>query len=167
LLTVGGGLFLFLGYKTKADVQAAVDVQFRATVQETLNKRVEQAIDEINGLTIEARRKLEGLVSAQAAAEGLVEGIDPQQAEPDQEGTPVPSLDGQEQEILKLMVQSKYSFRSLIGVGQEAQKKGISSGRAAECLESLMKKGLIGKTLGKKGAERWYVTTEGRQYPLS
>jgi hypothetical protein len=68
---------------------------------------------------------------------------------------------------LKLVGASKYSFRSMIGVTREASPEGFDSEEVSQLIESLVKKGAIGKTLGKKGGERWYVTEAGRKQLMS
>ena len=167
LVTVGIGLVGFFQFRTKKDVREAVDAQFRVTVEQELQNSVEQFKKQL----ADARQKIEEDVNqliseVQSRVEGMyVSMSEPVKGEPQLEATP--SLNEREREILKLIGESKYSFRSLIGITAEAGEKGLGPGEVNQSIERLMKNGLIGRTLGKKGAERWYVTEAGRRYLMS
>lgn len=90
------------------------------------------------------------------------------------EGKPAPSLEeaipaaldlsDEEREILHLMDQSKYSFRSLSGLTSESS---LNKETVRRTIDTLTRKGLMGRTLGKKGGVRWFITEAGRKYLMS
>ncbi|MCM3872947.1 MAG: hypothetical protein ND895_19880 [Pyrinomonadaceae bacterium] len=161
-LVVLVALLGFLHFKTKRDVTEAVDAQFQATVEKKLRGRMEQFNRELEGAT----RKIEEQVGElEFQVKKLVEEV-PARSETTSPEV-VLSLSKDEEEIVKLMGEGKYSFRSLSGINRDAMQKGIGAERVAECFETLSQKGLIGKTLGKTGGDRWFVTEAGRKYLMS
>jgi hypothetical protein len=158
LVAFGGLGFALLGYKSRKDVEDAVNAQFQKTVRREINSRVDRSMDEVR---IQVHQHVEDLLKAvdaiYATAPQGTEGI---------EAKSPPTLNKQEQEILRLMRQSSYSFRSLVGISADAERNKLEKAKVPAILESLTQKGLVGKTLGKSGGERWYLTAQGRMHPL-
>jgi hypothetical protein len=180
--TIGTALISFFQYKTRADVQQAVNSQFEKTVSVEWQNRVEQfdkvraqwqsrmqqSMDELKqdvtqrgeAVFADMNKRFEDMLLA--AARDRVEGAGQTKAAP--ETTAAPTLNDQEKAIMKVMDSDKYSFRSFIGVTSEAQQDAEA---VAQLLDELVKKGLLGKTLGKTGGERWFITPEGRRHLIS
>lgn len=189
LVTVGVGLIGFLQFKTKKDVKEAVDARFHQTVDqefrrsmeefkiqlsaamEQINRDVDQRVEEV---VAGATQRFQELLFAAVPSQVEVSDSVPAQAEgPDKVGgspeetrsLPVPpDLSDEEREILNLMDHSKFSFRSFSGLAGESQ---MSRHTVRGAIDSLTKKGLLGKTLGKKGGDRWFITEAGRKYLIS
>lgn len=172
------GMIGFLQFKTLKDVKEAVDAKFRATVEIQFEERMEDFWLEANRKINGRLEELEGVMKTSLSQIEALKDRGPDGARsvpeshlPVREETPSPqespSLTENEQSVLRLMGQSEYSFRSLIGITQEAKQKGINPEQVRQSIETLTQKGLIGKTLGKKGGERWYVTEAGRKYLLN
>ena len=62
---------------------------------------------------------------------------------------------------------SKYAFRTMSGITKGAREKDVDPLSVRKHIESLLSKGLIGRTLGKSGGERWFVTEAGRRRLLA
>lgn len=176
LVTIGVGLIGFFQFKTKKDVREAVDARFHQTVDQEFRRSMEDfkiqlgaAINQVNkdvdtriGAILEgANQKFEELLFAAVPAQVEVAEAKPSATE---EATPAasgPLISPEEQEILDLMEKSKYSFRSISGLVGESK---LSRDNVRRIVDSLTRSGLLGKTLGKKGGDRWFITEAGRKY---
>ena len=155
LILTGIGLIGFLQFKTKKEVREEVRARFEATIEQELRSTLREYREQL----AEVKRELEEFRSAMAepretAASATPAGITPEEAA-----------------VLKEAGESKFSFRTLIGIAQGAAKrpatKDITVDAVRRHLDTLTGKGYIGKTLGKQGGERWYVTEAGRRFLLS
>ncbi len=176
---VGGALaalIAFFQWKTKKDVRDAVEAQFRATVEKEAQQSIKEfrnrLIKEMDKITRELKDRAEAVTSEVeafvfAAMPSQVESVGIQQKELDEQArqlVPEPVLAKEEEKILNLMNDSKYSFRSLGGIAAEAKSENMSREQVSEIIKSLTARGLLGKTLGKKGGERWFITEGGRRH---
>jgi hypothetical protein len=153
--------------RTKADVKKAVDARFKKTVQVELDNAMEEFKRDMSArsaaLLESQKRDLSDMMyalDANRVSKPEMSGT----PGPDGEPTPAPDLDQRELAILNLAGSGPYSFRSLTGIANEARQPATD---VTLQLENLSKKGLVGKTLGKTGGERWFVTAEGRKYLMA
>lgn len=65
-----------------------------------------------------------------------------------------------ERQILKAMVESRFSMRSISGIAKDA---GLSSNTVNSHLGSMLTKALVAEGKNKEGQLRWYATALGRQ----
>jgi flagellar biosynthesis GTPase FlhF len=65
-----------------------------------------------------------------------------------------------EQKILKAMVESKFSMRSLTGIAKDAE---LSAALVNRAMGELIQKQLVTEAKNRDGQLRWYPTAEGRQ----
>lgn len=179
LVTLGVGLIGFFQFKTKKDVREAVDARFHQTVDQEFRRSMEDfktqlsaavtqvnkdVDDRIDAIIEGSTQKFEELLFAAVPAQVEVADAKPSAAG---EATPVasgPLISHEEQEILDLMEKSKFSFRSISGLAGESK---LSRDDVKRIVDSLTKSGLLGKTLGKKGGNRWFITEAGRKTYMS
>jgi len=181
LVTIGVGLIGFFQFKTKKDVTDAVDAQFRSTVEKELHLSIEQfrkqltaSMEEINSdinaridliVASETQRFQELLFAAVPSKVELADSGEAQAAVGQTQSVVDSALSDDEKAILNLMDQSKYSFRSFMGIAAEAASGNkIEAEKVLPAVENLTRRGLLGRTLGKRGGERWFITEAGRKY---
>jgi hypothetical protein len=158
------GLLGFLHFKTKKDVAQAVDAQFQATVEKKLKDRMEQFDAQLEDATRKIEEQVEEL---DFQVKKLVERAATVPASIPPQRVTTSTLDKEDEQLLKLIGQSRYSFRTLNGISREAVENGIDKEKVRESFERLSQNGLIGSTLGKTGGVRWFITERGRRYLTS
>lgn len=170
-------MIAFFQFKTKKDVRDAVDAQFRLTVEKELQQGVEQFKKQLGASMEQIKREVDERVKQVVASarqefdEKLIvaarDKVEPKEATPTQTSALQPELSEEEQEILDLMNKSKFSFRSLGGMAADGAKHGMTPTTVKRTIDSLRQKGLVGRTLGKEGGDRWFITEDGRNYLMS
>lgn len=68
------------------------------------------------------------------------------------------NLDSHQKGVLKALLQSNYSIRTLTGISKDAN---VSKPEAQIAIGKLMENGLVGQLVREKGL-RFYLTPEGR-----
>jgi hypothetical protein len=180
LITVGVGLIGFLQFKTKKDVREAVETQFKTTVEKELNAEVKRFRDQLEAVTervnIDVNKRVDELITSAGDRfqESLIafdpskfEGVGAGSTHGGMAAQPVSAsvLTDDEEQILNLMNLSNYSFRSLSGITSEAvEGHKMTADKVKPAIENLTRRGLLGRTLGKRGGERWFITESGRNY---
>jgi TolA-binding protein len=188
LVAVGVAVIGYAQFKTRKDVEDAVNARFNVTVDREIRLRVttlsnqltefQQTLDNLRDDARETKKTLQDVRLLAADTRSLVEDkpAEPSQDEPEarseiREGPvieePTSPLNEDENEILRAIGESRYSLRTKSGVIQEAARKGVDAERTRHSFQTLTRKGYIGMTLGKTGGERWYVTEAGRKMLLS
>jgi prefoldin subunit 5 len=187
LVAVGVGVVGYAQFKTRKDVEEAVKVRFDATVDLEIRRRIErltarlkqfdQTLANLRDEAEDTKKTLQDLRSLATDTRSLAEKKPPEPPEDEtsrqavsKDGetleAPASSLSKDETEILKAIGNSRYSLRTQTGVIQEAAKQGVGADSVIRSMDVLTQRGYIGKTLGKTGGERWYVTEAGRRVLL-
>jgi DNA-binding MarR family transcriptional regulator len=160
-----GLIFAFFHYKSYKDIEKAVEAKFNKSVEAKVDNALDDFKKELERKKEDVEKDLERVKEDVRARLGdLSDVVQRQGGVEDTEAVAAPDLDQQELKILKLTGSGRYSFRSLAGIANDS---GQSQADVAAQLERLSKKGVVGKTLGNSGAERWFVTTEGRKYLMA
>lgn len=74
--------------------------------------------------------------------------------------TPVIDVSDAEKRILKALVESRFSMRSITGIAKDAE---LSSPTVNSSLGTMLAKALVAEGKNKDGHLRWYPTALGRQ----
>lgn len=174
LIAVGIGIIGYAQFKTRKDVEEAVNARFTAIVNKGIQRRITKLTDQLNEfeqILNSLRDDARDVRLLAADTRSLVENK-PAEAESEMKAkiqeesirqVSVPPLDKDELEILGAIGKSKYSLRTDGGIIQEAAMKGIDADRTIRSLRSLTQKEFIGETRGKSGGIRWYITETGRK----
>jgi hypothetical protein len=165
-VSIGTAGITFLHFRTRKQVRDEVDAQLQTTVKEELESRMKEARKQVDGLETLTKQLEDKVEKLTGRVNSTMEGIFGKYGEPG-EGVPQLELDEWEKKILKSIGESKYSFRTLIGITNDAMQEGVGQEKVNRYIESLTEKGLIGKTLGRTGGERWFVTELGRRHLMS
>lgn len=146
-------LFVLAGFCLVAAVSS------RAFIR-TLSERVLQQVKSANRVATEAKAVA---VDAKATV-GLV--VEEEEISDDlrELAAPVETIDDSiiaesETTVLKAMLESQYSLRSISGISKDT---GLSKQLVNRVLSSLIAQGLVSQSLSSKGQPRWFATLEGR-----
>lgn len=134
-------------------------VSSRAFIRAMTNK-ILQEVSELKTVAQDAKERAE---RSEAIAELAIE---PEVGEPTAGKSVIAAaqeasvaLSKEEEKILRAMISSNFSMRSLSGIAKDA---GMSAREVNELIGPLSKRSLIGEGKNKEGQLRWYATARGR-----
>jgi hypothetical protein len=130
-----------------------------------IRSMTDRLLQEVSSAKKEAKEAKAQAENAEVIAEASTK-VEPEQApssgEPQADAvasaSPVPVSD-LERKILKAMVESKFSMRSLSGIAKDAE---LSTAQVNKAIGELLKKQLVVEGKNRDGQLRWYPTGEGR-----
>lgn len=129
-----------------------------------IRSMTDRLLREVSAAKKEAKEAKEQAKNAEAIADLTVEP-DVQTTPATKElmkGTETPAIDvsDTEKQILKAMVESRFSMRSISGIAKDS---GLSSPTVNSSLGTMLAKALVAEGKNKDGQLRWYPTALGRQ----
>ena len=129
-----------------------------------IRSMTDRLLREVSAAKKEAKEAKEQAKHAEDIAELSVEPDAP--AAPTTKGlmniVEVPTVDvtDTERQVLKAMVESRFSMRSISGIAKDS---GLSSPTVNSSLGNMLTKALVAEGKNKEGQLRWYATALGRQ----
>lgn len=146
-LLILAGFCLLAAVSSRAFIRSMTDRLLRevSAAKQEAKEAKEQAkkAEEIADLTIEP----ESLPAPRTQMEGEVE-------------TPSIEVTETERKVLKAMVESRFSMRSISGIAKDS---GLSPSTVNSTLGGMLSKALVVEGKNKEGQLRWYATVLGRQ----
>ena len=132
-----------------------------------IRSMTDRLLKEISAAKREAREAKDQAANAEVIAEAGVkmEPERPEDKQPASETRPEisPSIEvsDTERNILKALVDSGFSMRTLTGIAKDAE---LSAATVNRQLGTLLDKGLVVEGKNREGRPRWYATAEGRRF---
>lgn len=185
LVAVGAAVIGYAQFKTRKDVEDAVNAKFNDAVDREIRRRMSEITNQLNEfesrlekLRKDAQQTELTLSDVRGLATDTRALVENKPAEPSVDSwsqfarndadamIPRDGINEEERQVLSAIGNSRYSLRTVNGVIQEVSAKGIDADGTVRSIDALSKKGYVDRTLGKKGGERWYVTEEGRRLLL-
>ncbi|TLD46313.1 MAG: hypothetical protein FAZ92_01424 [Accumulibacter sp.] len=144
-------LFVLAGFCLVAAVSS------RAFIK-TMSERV---LQEVRSAKKNAEEAKEDAAEAKAAVAPFVEEeiSENEIDKKDLPETPEVDLTEPEKKVLKAMVSSSYSMRSITGIAKDT---GLAKLSVSHVISTLMRKGLVVQAQSSSGQPRWYPSAEGR-----
>jgi hypothetical protein len=119
----------------------------------------DRLLQEVKEAKKEAKEAKEQSAQAENIAFLTVENDAPTITPADSETLATTSITDDEKKILKTMVGSQFSMRSITGIAKDS---GLAKERVNAAISSLLAKELIAEGKNREGQLRWYPTTNGR-----
>lgn len=174
---------VFAGFCLVAAISSKAFIQ---TISDRVLKEAQEARKDAKSAKEEAlaaKEGAKGATEAVHAVEAKTDAIVAAKTEPNEEERPpavdagleangaqilaaqaVPPLSDMDRAVLKALTGGEYTFRSLGGIAEETKKDKAVLNKG---ITDLMDRGLVGQSVGKSGAVRWYATEEGRKLSKS
>lgn len=131
-----------------------------------IRSMTDRLLQEVSAAKKEAKEAKKQAENAEAIAALSVEPSEPQevpQTKAEAAGVAVasaPDITDAERKILKAMIESRFSMRSLTGIAKDAQ---LSTTQVNQAMGRLLERALVVEGRNKDGQLRWYPTGQGRQ----
>lgn len=144
-------LFVLAGFCLVAAVSS------RAFIR-TMSERV---LQEVRSARKNAEEAKEEAAEAKAAVAPFVEEDVPENEIEKRTPSETPEVDltDTEKKVLKAMISSSYSMRSITGIAKDTD---LTKPSVSHVISTLMVKGLVVQAQSSSGQPRWYPSTEGR-----
>jgi predicted transcriptional regulator len=132
------------------------------TSRQFIDSVAKRALNQALAATVEATEAREAAEELKAAVDATSEPEEPDSTNVVADRVKSIAAEGLSDEeilVMRTMVNSSFSSRSLSGLARQSELK---ADRVNVALASLMEKGLVAQTTSRKGFLRWYLTTDGR-----